>query len=69
MSLTILNRFDIDFYWYFTGISLGINIHKRGFQVSLIFFDISVYYLTPAWRERVAKRYLQYQEEAVKYDL
>lgn len=50
MNLTILNRFDIDIYWYFTGISLGINIHKRGFQVSLIFIDISVYYISPKKR-------------------
>ena len=61
MSITLLNRIDID--WYFTAISVGFNIHKRGFQLSLFFFDISVYYLSPAWRERAAKRYRQYQDD------
>lgn len=69
MSLTLFKRIDIDVDWYFTAVSLGINIHKRGFQISLIFFDISVYYFSPEWRKRVEERYKRYQEEALKYDL
>ena len=63
MSLTILNRIDIDIDWYFTAVSVGFTIHKRGFQLSLIFFDISIYYFSPKWREGVKNRYLKFLEE------
>ena len=56
MSLTLFKRIDIDLNWYFTAISLGFTLHKRGFQVSLIFFDIDIYYLSPKWRARAAER-------------
>lgn len=69
MSLTLFKRIDIDVDWYFTAVSLGINIHKRGFQISLIFFDISVYYFSPAWRKRVEERYKRYQEQAEEYEV
>ena len=62
MSLTILNRLDIDIDWYFTAVSVGFTIHKRGFQLSLLFFDISVYYFSPKWREKQQERYLSFQE-------
>lgn len=62
MNLTILNRFDIDIDWYFTAVSVGFTIHKRGFQLSLFFFDISVYYLSRKWREKQQERYLSFQE-------
>lgn len=62
MNLTILNRFDIDIDWYFTAVSVGFTIHKRGFQLSLLFFDISVYYLSRKWREKQQERYLSFQE-------
>lgn len=63
MSITLFNRIDIDIDWYFTALSLGINIHKRGFNISLVFFDISVYYFSPKWRESIQTRYKKYQEE------
>ena len=62
MSLTILNRFDIDIDWYFTAVSVGFTLHKRGFQVSLFFFDISFYYFSPKWRKTIQERYRRYQE-------
>ena len=62
MNLTILNRLDIDIDWYFTAVSVGFTIHKRGFQLSLLFFDISVYYLSRKWREKQQERYLSFQE-------
>lgn len=62
MNLTILNRFDIDIDWYFTAVSVGFTIHKRGFQLSLLFFDISVYHLSRKWREKQQERYLSFQE-------
>lgn len=68
MSLTLFNRIDIDLDGYFSAVSLGFTIHKRGFQLSLIFVDISVYYFSPAWRERIKERYLRYQEQVDKYD-
>jgi hypothetical protein len=64
MSLTILNRLDIDIDWYFTAVSVGFTIHKRGLQLSLIFFDISIYYFSPKWRKGVKNRYLKFLEEA-----
>lgn len=68
MSFTLFNRIDIDIDWYFTAISLGINIHKRGFQLSFIFFDISVYHFSPKWRKAVQERYKKYQEIAEELD-
>ena len=68
MSLTILNRIDIDIDWYFSAVSVGFTIHKRGLQLSLIFFDISVYYFSPKWRQNVADRYKKYQKIAEKLD-
>lgn len=62
MSLTLLNRIDIDIDWYFSAISLGFTIHKRGFQLSLLFIDISIYYFSPKWRESIQDRYRKYQE-------
>lgn len=50
MSLTILNRLDIDINWYFSAVSVGFTIHRRGLQLSLIFFDIDIYYMSPARR-------------------
>jgi hypothetical protein len=66
MSLTILNRIDIDIDWYFSAVSVGFTIHKRGFQLSLIFFDISVYYFSPKWREATKARYKKFQEEVAQ---
>jgi hypothetical protein len=63
MSLTILNRLDIDIDWYFSAVSVGFTIHKRGLQLSLIFFDISIYYFSPKWRENIKSCYKKYQEE------
>jgi hypothetical protein len=68
MSLTILNRIDIDIDWYFSAVSVGFTIHKRGFQLSLIFFDISVYYFSPKWRQSIADRYKRYQKIAEELD-
>lgn len=68
MSLTLFNRIDIDFDWYFSAVSFGFTIHKRGFQLSLLFLDISVYYFSPVWRETVRERYQRYQEQVDKYD-
>lgn len=68
MSLTLFKRIDIDFDWYFSAISFGFTIHKRGFQLSLLFVDISVYYFSPAWRKRIQERYRRYLEEADTYD-
>lgn len=68
MSLTILNRIDIDIDWYFSAVSVGFTIHKRGLQLSLIFFDISVYYFSPKWRENIKARYKKYQETAEELD-
>ena len=65
MSLTILNRLDIDIDWYFSAVSVGFTIHKRGLQLSFIFFDISIYYFSPKWRENIKSRYMKYQEEAL----
>ena len=66
MSLTILNRFDIDIDWYFTAVSVGLTIHKRGFQLSLFFFDISFYYISPKWRLTQEQRYAKVLEEMRK---
>ncbi len=66
MSLTILNRLDIDINAYFTAISLGFTLHKRGFQLSLIFFDIDVYYLSPKWRESAKKSFEERFSEMVR---
>ena len=57
MSLTLLNRLDIDIDWGFTAISVGFNIHKRGIQLSLIFIDISFFYAGPKWRLKQEERY------------
>ena len=59
MSLTLLNRLDIDIDWGFTAISVGFNIHKRGIQLSLIFVDISFFYAGPKWRLKQEERYAQ----------
>ena len=56
MSLTLFKRIDIDIDWYFTAVSLGFTLHRRGFQLSLVFFDISVYYISPKRRAEIAER-------------
>ena len=56
MSLTLFKRIDIDIDWYFTAVSVGFTLHRRGFQLSLVFFDISVYYIGPKRRAEIAKR-------------
>ena len=56
MSLTLFKRIDIDVDWYFTAVSLGFTLHRRGFQLSLVFFDISFYYISPKRRAEIAKR-------------
>lgn len=66
MSITILNRIDIDIDWYFSAISFGFTVHKRGFQLSLIFIDISVYYFSPKWRRDAAAKIKKYTEMAEK---
>jgi len=63
MNLTILNRLDINIDWCFSVVSVGFTIHKRGLELSLIFFDISIYYFSPKWRENIKARYRKYQEE------
>ncbi len=70
MSLTLFKRIDIDVDWYFTAVSVGFTLHRRGFQLSLVFFDISFYYISPKRRavmdERIkdAKAYLESMIEA-----
>lgn len=70
MSLTLFKRIDIDTDWYFTAVSVGFTLHRRGFQLSLVFFDISIYYISPKRRavmdERIkdAKAYLESMIEA-----
>jgi hypothetical protein len=66
MSLTILNRLDIDINWYFTAISVGFTIHKRGFQLSLIFFDINVYYMSPARRAEAKQSFHERFADMIK---
>ena len=56
MNLTLLKRIDIDIDWYFTAVSVGFTLHRRGFQLSLLFFDISVYYISPNRRSEIQKR-------------
>ena len=56
MSLTLFKRIDIDIDWYFTAVSLGFTLHRRGFQLSLVFFDISVYYIGPKRRAKIEER-------------
>ena len=56
MSLTLFKRIDIDIDWYFTAVSLGFTLHRRGFQLSLVFFDISVYYISPKRRAKIEER-------------
>jgi hypothetical protein len=56
-TLTILNRLDIDVSWYFSGVSVGFTIHKRGIQLSLFFIDISFFYASPKWRLSQEERY------------
>jgi hypothetical protein len=56
VSLTLFKRIDIDIDWYFTAVSLGFTLHRRGFQLSLVFFDISVYYISPKRRAEIAER-------------
>jgi hypothetical protein len=57
MSLTILKRIDIDINTYFTALSVGFTIHKRGLQLSLFFFDIDIYYLITSARKLSEERY------------
>ncbi len=70
MSLTLFKRIDIDVDWYFTAVSVGFTLHRRGLQLSLVFFDISIYYISPKRRavmdERIkdAKAYLESMIEA-----
>ncbi len=70
MSLTLFKRVDIDIDWYFTAVSVGFTLHRRGLQLSLVFFDISIYYISPKRRavmdERIkdAKAYLESMIEA-----
>ena len=56
MSLTLFKRIDIDIDWYFTAVSVGFTLHRRGFQLSLVFFDISVYYISPKRRAEIEER-------------
>lgn len=56
MSLTLFKRIDIDTDWYFTAVSVGFTLHRRGFQLSLVFFDISVYYISPKYRAEIEER-------------
>ena len=56
MSLTLFKRIDIDIDWYFTAISVGFTLHRRGFQLSLVFFDMSVYYISPKRRAKIEER-------------
>ena len=56
MSLTLFKRIDIDIDWYFTAVSVGFTLHRRGFQLSLVFFDISVYYISPKRRAEIDER-------------
>ena len=73
MSLTLFKRIDIDIDWYFTAISVGFTLHRRGFQLSLVFFDISVYYIGPkrraAIQERVQAAITKIEEDWVERDL
>ena len=68
MSLTLFNRIEIDIESCFSAVSLGFNIHKRGFQISFIFLDISVYYFSPKQRALIEERYHRYIEESGRYD-
>jgi hypothetical protein len=61
MTLRILNRFDLDIYWYFSGVSIGFNIYKHGLQLSLIFLDIGLYYSDP--KKRKALKFLESEFE------
>jgi hypothetical protein len=56
VSLTLLKRVDIDIDWYFTAVSVGFTLHRRGLQLSLVFFDISVYYISPKRRVEIEER-------------
>jgi hypothetical protein len=56
-TLTILNRLDIDIHWYFSLVSVGFVLHKRGIQLSLLFIDISFFYASPKWRLSQEERY------------
>ena len=56
MSLTLFKRIDIDIDWYFTAVSVGFTLHRRGFQLSLVFFDISVYYISLKRRVEMEER-------------
>lgn len=56
MSLTLFKRIDIDVDWYFTAVSVGFTLHRRGFQLSLVFFDISFYYISPKYRAEIEER-------------
>jgi hypothetical protein len=56
VSLTLFKRIDIDIDWYFTAVSVGFTLHRRGFQLSLVFFDISVYYISPKRRAEIDER-------------
>jgi len=56
VSLTLFKRIDIDLDSYFTAVSVGFTLHKRGFQLSLIFFDINVYYISPKYRAEIEER-------------
>ena len=73
MSLTLFKRIDIDIDWYFTAVSVGFTLHRRGFQLSLVFFDISVYYIGPkrraAIQERVQAAITKIEEDWVERDL
>lgn len=56
MLLTIFNRIDISFYSEFRSVSLGFNIHRGGIDLSFIFFELSIHYMSPARRERLRQR-------------
>jgi hypothetical protein len=56
-TLTILKRLDIDIDICFTAISVGFSIHKRGIQFSLLFVDISFFYMSPQERLDQEKKY------------
>jgi hypothetical protein len=56
VSLTLFKRIDIDLNWYFSAVSVGFTLHRRGFQLSLLFFDIDIYYCSPKLRAEIEER-------------
>jgi hypothetical protein len=56
VNLTLFKRIDIDIDWCFSVVSVGFTAHKRGFHISLLFLDISVYYFSPQRRAKINKQ-------------